>query len=144
MDSSCLYENKTKPHHAHQDDCNHNFVVQSDTCNCGNCVQDFDANYDPKYAEYFNQNNETNNSQTLTLVCEENQSAVENVCSNNYNNTNQTDVFYSNPNVPSSYGSNDNSHIISQQSNAPLNQSLLYLPPPTNLGKRFKILKFYF
>jgi hypothetical protein len=148
IDSSCLYENKIKPHRAYQDDYKHNFVVQSDTCSCGDCIQDFDANYDPKYAEYFNQTNENNNSQTL--VCEENQSAVENICSNNYNNTNQTNAFYSIPNVPPNvppnvlpYGSNDNSHIISQQSNAPLNQSLLYLPPPTNLGKCFKILKCY-
>jgi hypothetical protein len=141
LDSSCQYENKIKLQQPHQHDCNQNIVVQSDACNCGNCVQVFNTNYDPKYDEYFNQNNE-NNSPTHTLVCEENQPTVENSCSNNYNNTNETNLFYSIPNVPT-YGSNDNSHIISQHSNTPLNQNLVYLPPPTNLGKRFKIFKVY-
>jgi hypothetical protein len=121
MDSGCFCDKKNNQEQQIQQEilcC----IDQSKVCDCNNCLQNCEQNY----SEYFNQNQENPLSST------ESESTVVNTYDSN-NNRNETTNLHSFSNM-SSYNSNDNSYLINQQYNTPLDQNLIYMPPPTNLG----------
>ena len=121
MDSGCFCDKKNNQEQQIQQEilcC----IDQSKACDCNSCFQ----NYEQNYSEYFNQNQENPLSST------ESESTVVNTYNSN-NNGNETTNLHSISNM-SSYNSNEKSYLINQQYTTPLDQNLLYMPPPTNLG----------
>ena len=107
--------------------CEHRLIQQNQVCGCENCTQSLNLNNFNKCCDHIH---EEDCAQANTLVCENHETNIEN------HNINNEMSYFPNSNMVSD-PVDDNNEIMNQNLGNSIDNSLVYMLPPTNLGNFF-------